>query len=253
VNDEREKLIGELVKRSYEDPYVVSRYTSVGLWPAEEIIVVEFFPDEAFVLDLGCGAGRTSIALAELGMQVVGIDISETMIQVAQDQASRAQVEVDHQVMDSRRLDFADNSFNIVLYSYNGLELVPGMAGKRAVLQEVYRVLKPGGRFIFTTHSLFACNRFAVFRLLSFLRFCAGRFLGLPVREQELGERFSDHPEEEVKYLQVLPPFLWLRALRQCGFEIRYFNTHRRLEKGKKWGFPGHFEDGERFYVAQKS
>jgi hypothetical protein len=114
-------------------------------------------------------------------------------------------------------------------------------------------VLKPGGRFIFTTHSLFACNRFAVFRLLSFLRFCAGRFLGLPVREQELGERFSDHPEEEVKYLQVLPPFLWLRALRQCGFEIRYFNTHRRLEKGKKWGFPGHFEDGERFYVAQKS
>tara|TARA_Y100000588_G_C14228968_1_gene914391 strand:+ start:353 stop:1114 length:762 start_codon:yes stop_codon:yes gene_type:complete len=253
VSNERENIIGELVKRSYQDPYVVSRYTSIGLWPAEEILVVEYFPDDAVVLDLGCGAGRTSIALAELGMRVVGIDISELMIQVAQDQATRAQVEVEHLVMDSRHLDFADDSFNIVLYSYNGLELVPGMAGKRAVIQEVYRVLKPGGRFIFTTHSLLALNRFAILRLLSFLRFCVGRMFGVPVRERELGERFSDHPDEEVKYLQILPPFIWLRALRQCGFKICYFNTRSRLEKGKKWRFTAYFEDGERFYVAQKN
>ena len=253
MSNERAEAILKLVRSSYEVPEIVARYTSVGLWPAEETLVADFFPDEARVLDMGCGAGRTSIALAELGLEVVGIDISQIMIQVARDQARRAQVEVDFQVMDARRLKFPAVSFDVVLYSYNGIELVPGMTGKRAVIKETMRLLKPGGLFVFSTHSLFACNRFAIFRFMSFLRFCAGRFLGLPVRERELGERFSDHPDEEVKYLQVLPPFLWLRLLRRFGFEIRYFNSRKRLEKGQRWGFPGQLDDGERFYVAQKN
>ena len=163
MSNERTEAILKLVRSSYEVPEIVARYTSVGLWPAEETLVADFFPDEARVLDLGCGAGRTSIALAELGLEVVGIDISQVMIQVARDQARRAQVEVDFQVLDARRLKFSPDSFDVVLYSYNGIELVPGMAGKHAVMKETLRVLKPGGLFIFSTHSLFACNYFAIF------------------------------------------------------------------------------------------
>ena len=86
----------------------------------------------------------------------------------------------------------------------------------------------------------------------AFLKLCASQLLGFPAREQELGERFLDWEYEEAKYLQVLPPSTLIKMLRECGFRLLFFNTSGRIEGGKKWGFPGHFEDGERFYVAEK-
>ena len=113
-------------------------------------------------------------------------------------------------------------------------------------------MLEPGGVFIFSSHSLFALNPYAPYRFLALLKFCAGRFLGVPVREREFGERFIDDPREEVKYLQILPPSTWMRMLREVGFEILSFNTRKRLERGKEWRWWGVCEDGERFYVARK-
>lgn len=241
------------MRASYEDPRTIARYTTVGLWPAEEILVLDHVPDRARILDLGCGAGRTSIPLAEMGLQVTGVDLSAGMVEVAREQARLAGVSAEFEVMDSMGLQFAESSFDAVLYSYNGIELAPGRAGKRRVVGEAWRVLRPGGAFIFSTHSLFAVNAFVLHRLKGVLLFLAGRLLGLPVREQELGERFIDDQDEEVKYLQVLPPSAWLRMLRDVGFEVVLYNTRKRLEEGRKSRFPGPFEDGERFYVGRKT
>lgn len=249
--DRRSQLLRELVRNSYEQAFVVARYTTVGLWPAEEILVLEHIPDQARVLDLGCGAGRCAIALAELGLEVVGIDLSRTMIAAAKVQAELAQVKVDFRVMDAMNLELQAESFEVVICAYNGLELLPGLAGKKKALAEVFRVLKVGGRFIFSSHSLFALNYFAPYRVLAFLRLCLGK-AGWPVREKELGERFIDDEWEEAKYLQILPPSTWKALLRGAGFEVVYFNTRQRLETGKEWGVAGNFEDGERFYVASK-
>ncbi|MCC7263858.1 MAG: class I SAM-dependent methyltransferase [Candidatus Latescibacteria bacterium] len=248
----RAQLLRDLVRTSYEQSFVVARYTTVGLWPGEEILALEHIPDEARVLDLGCGAGRCAIALAELGLEVVGVDLSRTMIEAAREQAELAGVQVQFEVMDAMKLELPPDSFDVVLCAYNGLELLPGLEGKKQALAEVRRVLKPGGRFIFSSHSLFALNYFALYRLAAFLRLCAGR-LGWPVREKELGERFLDDEWEEARYLQILPPSIWKRMLRATGFELLYFNTRLRLEAGRPWGMAGHFEDGERFYVAAKS
>ena len=245
--------IKELVRTSYEDPTIVSRYVTVGLWAAEETIVLDFMPDDARVLDLGCGAGRTTIPFAEMGLEVVGIDVSELMIDAAREQAALAGVEVDLRVMDALELSaFDDGAFDVAFFSYNGIELLPGRSGKRQLFQQVHRVLRPGGRLIFCSHSLFAVNAFAFGRLQAFLKLCAGRLLGMPVRERELGERFIDWELEEARYLQVLPPSAVIRLLEESGFHVIYFNSRRRIEAGRKWRFPGHFEDGERFYVAEK-
>ena len=250
---QRESQIKALVRHSYEDSQVISRYTSIGLWLSEENLLLEYVPDEGRILDMGCGAGRTTIPMAEMGLDVVGIDISAPMVGVARQQAALAGADAEFQVMDSMHLEFPAASFDVALYSYNGIELIPGQDGKKKVMAEVWKVLKPGGYFIFSSHSLFALNRFVPYRVLSFFKLCAGLFAGFPVRERELGERFADGEGEEVRYLQVLPPFLLLKMLRQTGFEVVYFNTRKRLEKGSQWGFPGQFEDGERFYVARKS
>ncbi|MBI2503541.1 MAG: class I SAM-dependent methyltransferase [Candidatus Latescibacteria bacterium] len=249
--ERRIQLLRELVRNSYEQPLVVARYTTVGLWPAEEILALEHIPDQARILDLGCGAGRCAIALAELGLEVVGVDLSRAMIEAARLQAQMAGVKVEFQVMDAMDLELQAESFEVVLCAYNGLELLPGIQGKKQALAEVWRVLEAEGRFIFSTHSLFALNYFAPYRFLAFVRLCLGR-AGWPVRELELGERFIDDEWEEAKYLQILPPSTWKRLLRAQGFELVYFNTRQRLETRREWGFPGHFEDGERFYVARK-
>jgi len=250
--ERRARLLRDLVRSSYEQPVVVARYTTVGLWPAEEILALEHIPDQARVLDLGCGAGRCAIALAEMGLEVVGVDLSRSMIEAARAQAELAGVQVEFQVMDAMDLELPAEGFDVVLCAYNGLELMPGFAGKKRALAEVWRVLVPGGRFVFSSHSLFALNYFAPYRFLAFLRLCLGR-LGWPVRERELGERFIDDEWEEAKYLQILPPSTWKRLLREVGFKLVYFNTRQRLESGRGWGMGGHFEDGERFYVAAKS
>ncbi len=251
IRDRRTQLLRDLVRNSYEQSFVVARYTTVGLWPAEEILALEHIPDQARILDLGCGAGRCAIALAELGLEVVGVDLSRAMVEAARFQAELAEVKVDFQVMDAMNLELQTESFEVVICAYNGLELLPGIAGKKKALAEVWRVLKPGGCFIFSSHSLFALNYFAPHRFLAFLRLCLGK-VGWPMREKELGERFIDDEWEEAKYLQILPPSTWKKLLRMAGFELVYFNTRQRLETRKKWGIAGNFEDGERFYVASK-
>ena len=251
--DARLQAIYQLGHASYEDPAVVSRYMHVGLWPAEEIVVLDHMPDNARVLDIGCGAGRTTVALAELGLDVVGIDMSEAMIEAAREQARMARVDVTLQVMDAMTLDFPEASFDAALFSYNGIELLPGMAGKRRLFHGLARVLKTGGRFIFCSHSPFALNAFALTRIVAFLKFCSGRFLGVPVRERELGERFIDAPWEEAKYLQILPPSVLMRMAEAHGFRTTYFNTRSRIESGRPWGLLGHVEDGERFFVCERT
>ena len=248
----RLQAIQGIVRTTYEHPSIVSRYTaSVGLWPAEEILVLDYIPDGARVLDLGCGAGRTSIALAEMGLEVVGIDISDSMVKAAREQAQDAGVDVSFQAMDAMSLDLPEASFDVALYSYNGIELLPGRRGKRLMFEEVARVLKPEGRLIFSSHSPFAVNAYAAMRLSAFLRFCAGRLFGVPVRERELGERFVDAEWEEAKYLQILPPSVLKRMAAAVGLETVYFNTRVRIEAGRDFGLTGHLEDGERFYVCQ--
>jgi len=252
LSQRRQVAIKELVRSTYEDPRVVARYVDIGLWAAEESLVLEYFPDGSRVLDVGCGAGRTSIPLAEQGFEVVGIDLSQTMVTVARQQAELARVEIDFQAMDATNLQFPPASFDVVLFSYNGLELLPGSTGKIEALEEIGRVLRAEGIFVFTSHSPFALNQYAPYRLANFIRFLAGRLLRLPIKERELGERFIDDEGEEVKYLQILPPSVLMKMLGECGFEIVLFNTRKRIEKGKKYGWGGIFEDGERFYVARK-
>jgi SAM-dependent methyltransferase len=223
----------------------------VGFWPSESILCRRYFPAPgADVLDIGCGTGRTTVPLAQMGYRVTGIDLSPAMTQRAR--ALSAGFQVRYEIMDASDLRFPDGTFDAALFSYNGLELLPGREGKRRAIREAWRVLRPGGIFIFTTHSLFALNRYAAFRARIFLRFCLCRLLRISIPEREVGEAYYTGENLEVYYMQILWPGFYKRVLRKAGFDLIYYNSRRRIEQGKgPWPFTA-FEDRERFYVARK-
>jgi SAM-dependent methyltransferase len=110
---------------------------------------------ELDMLDLGVGAGRTAYTYAALTRTYVGLDVSGAMIEHA-----RRLVDEDERtrfvVGDARDLSaFAQASFGLVLFSFNGLDAVEHHDRLR-ILSEVRRVVSDDGIFAFSTHSLLA-------------------------------------------------------------------------------------------------
>lgn len=242
------------VRRGYSRTWVVERYAVVGLWPSEDELITTFMPAGARLLDLGCGAGRTTIPLARQSYQVTGADISFPMVRRAQTQAQHWGLPTTWSVLDGTDLPFANNSFDGVIFSYNGIELVPGLEGKKQVLDEIWRVLEPGGHFIFTTHAIEALNRYAFGRLKRLASFLISKALKRDKPETEIGEVIhSPERNVEVYYMQIVSPRVYRTLLQDTGYNLVYYNSRRRIDAQKP---PGgrliDFDPDFKFYVAQK-
>jgi SAM-dependent methyltransferase len=100
------------------------------------------------VLDLGCGAGVDAIIAARLtgpSGTVTGLDLVPEMLARARENARLARVpNVVFQEASAEQLPFPDNCFDVAI-SNGVFNLV---VAKAKALAEVYRVLKPGGRFL---------------------------------------------------------------------------------------------------------
>jgi demethylmenaquinone methyltransferase/2-methoxy-6-polyprenyl-1,4-benzoquinol methylase/phosphoethanolamine N-methyltransferase len=100
------------------------------------------------VLDVGCGTGALTFALApRVGEgEVHGIDASPEMIEVAKEKVAKDGFDIDFQVALIEAIPFPDASFDLVTSSLM-LHHLPDEL-KRKGFAEIRRVLKPGGRFL---------------------------------------------------------------------------------------------------------
>ncbi|WP_314259497.1 bifunctional 2-polyprenyl-6-hydroxyphenol methylase/3-demethylubiquinol 3-O-methyltransferase UbiG [Cardiobacterium hominis] len=97
------------------------------------------------VLDVGCGGGILSEALAERGASVVGIDLAESALQAAE--AHRAGQAVEYRLESSRDAAARGESFDAVTC----MEMLEHVADPAAVLRDIHALLKPGGWAFFST------------------------------------------------------------------------------------------------------
>ena len=128
-------------------------YVDLSLMPAEQR-VLELLGDslgDAEMLDLGIGTGRTGRTFAPLVRRYVGLDYSPRMLERARQRLGDLEG-VELVLGDARDLSPIDGSFDFVLFSFNGIDAV-GHEDRLRILSEVHRVLKPDGRFLFSTHS----------------------------------------------------------------------------------------------------
>jgi len=258
-NGLRDKLVNE----GYEDPKIVARYSSYnndGLWKVEEILIRRFFPKMGDILDIGCGAGRTSIPLTQMGYRVTGIDLSAGMVEEAKLQAEHLGLKIDYRQMDARHLDFADRSFDATIFSFNGIDDVPGSEGKIEVLREVFRVLRPGAIFIFSVHRIW--DPFPIRQFLwSGLKMSFGRILNINTTEKEWWEFYNLSLPPHKRYQSVMPTGRWKRALAATGFKLvsnesRYgLESHGFRELRLNLGYRklmNYASGNYMFYVARK-
>lgn len=110
---------------------------------------------QASLLDVGVGGGRTALHLAGECKSYVGVDYSEAMVRACHERFASAPwyAAERFQSADARALPFQDERFDIVFFSFNGLDHVP-TPQRPAALSECRRVLKPGGWFIYSGHNL---------------------------------------------------------------------------------------------------
>ena len=95
------------------------------------------------ILDVGCGPGYVAAAAAERGANPIGLDFSAEMVGIA----TRMFPLIEFREGDAQNLPCADSSFDRVLANFALLHL----ADPARACAEAGRVLKPGGRFGFTT------------------------------------------------------------------------------------------------------
>ncbi|GAB4530312.1 MAG: methyltransferase domain-containing protein [Pleurocapsa sp.] len=102
------------------------------------------------ILDVGCGIGGSTLYLAnKFSACATGITLSPIQASRAKERAIEADLQerVNIEVANALEMPFADNSFDLVW----SLESGEHMPDKEKFLQECYRVLQPGGKFIFAT------------------------------------------------------------------------------------------------------
>ena len=101
------------------------------------------------VLDLGFGDGRNMPLLSNLGMRVFGVEISEPICNLTRSRMERLGVSVEIRVGSNSGIPFADGFFDVLLACHSCYYVATDTRFNDNAV-EIARVLKPGGRFVFS-------------------------------------------------------------------------------------------------------
>jgi SAM-dependent methyltransferase len=100
------------------------------------------------VLELACGTGRLTIPIAQSGVEMVGLDLSPSMLAHARAKAAAAGVVIDFVEGDCRSFDLG-RKFGLIFMAFNSMQHLHDYASLAALFANVRRHLTEGGKFVF--------------------------------------------------------------------------------------------------------
>jgi len=139
----------------FADGYSKSPIKDEDSYQKKLAITREFLKPQSNTLEFGCGTGGTALLHAPFVKNILAIDISPRMIEIAQEKAKAAKV--DNVQFECAGIDSfqrervkIQESFDAIL----GMSILHLLPNKDEVIQEVFQNLKPGGYFISSTMCL---------------------------------------------------------------------------------------------------
>lgn len=168
------------------------------------------------ILDIGCGTGRHTIELTQRGYDVVGIDLSESLLKRAIEKAAEQNLQIAFQRHDARALAFR-NQFDLAMMLCEGaFPLMETDEMNYQILENAANALKPEGKLIFTTLN----GLFPLFHSVK-------DFLASAAKE---GNATS----------------------RQHSFDLMTFRDHNKIQVVDDMGAIKEFQCNERYYVPSE-
>jgi len=220
-----------------------------GLWGSEEILIKKYFNQKSSILDIGCGTGRTTIHLHNLGYNVIGTDISPMMIKNAKKIAKLKNLEIKYEIGDATNLNYKNSSFDNILFSFNGWSQIPGQSNRIRAFEKIYRTLRPGGFFIFTSH-LRKMRGFRIFWIQKWINIHILKRIGFDIKENEFGDYFYIEGNGDKYFPKQYIHFPHLkdvkRQIAKVGFDLTFF------ARGNTISTKTTREDPPMFFVCKK-
>lgn len=146
----------KFIAKSFEEKGLIEEYRrcalEIGLWESEKVIFKRYIKSSDSILDIGCGAGRTTIGLHQMGYRSIdAFDIAHGMVKAAKEAGETLNLSLN--LFQADLLTFnSPLTYDCAYFSYNGLMQLPGAEMRVQAVKKIYSLLKKGGHFIFTTH-----------------------------------------------------------------------------------------------------
>ena len=107
------------------------------------------------VIDLGCATGRALVPLLADGRHGIGVDLSESMLNVLRGKIAKDRLSID--CIKANLVDLsclADESVDDAICLFSTLGMIEGSCCRQQFLRHVYRLLRPGGCLVIHAHNL---------------------------------------------------------------------------------------------------
>ena len=117
-------------------------------------IISQHMPDKGILLDLACGTGSLSEAMAKKGYDVIGVDLSEEMLSIALDKKFDSGLPIQYLCQDMCRLDMY-GTIDVTICALDSLNHLPDINSVKRAIERVSLFLNPGGIFIFDINTIY--------------------------------------------------------------------------------------------------
>ena len=206
----------------------VFRESEFNLWAqratldsGERYMISRYLNPQKSTLEAGAGGGRILLAMQSMGFsQLNGFDFLPEFIEVARQRDQTRKI--NYQVQDGRNLNYANNSFDQLIYLQQLVSLISDKTDREKMVTEAYRVLKPGGLII--VNVLCMRSRRGLYGLMLFWLKCLRVILN---------KKLSIQNQPWLR-LKGKPNF---KALFDLGPYIYWFSENEAVELFKSAGF----------------
>ena len=208
-------------KQYIDDVHIANEYdqcfVNEPLFQYDIHLLNDWFQAPGHLIDLGCGTGRHLVAMAQLGHQVSGLDLSQKMLAIADHKLKRHQLGATLYQKDICHLDnIPKATFDYGICMFSTFGMIHKAANRAKFLTSVKEVLTPNGQLVIHVH-----NRHHGIWTQEGRNFLLSNYIKTKLGTAELGDKqMPNYRGIENMYLHLFSKAELINAIETAGFKI---------------------------------